>query len=556
VKIFLLVFSILIASLPGLAFAAPGAHGPGGEHLDAPAQTASGVAAARVEASSELFELVGRLEGAELSIMVDRFETNEPVLGADVSVQLGSLKAKAAFHSDRGDYSMNDPALLKALSAPGEHPLIFSVVAGKDSDLLEGTLTVGKAVVQPRAESHAHWLGRLLAAAAVAVVAALIFFAWKRRRSRLMYPALLLAVLIHFPPSGYTAPGAHGPGGEHLSAPGAGTSALARLPDGSVNLPKSAQRRLEIRTMLAPVSEAAATMELPGRVIMDPNAGGRVQAVHGGRLEPAPAGLPVAGQRVVKGQVLAYVRHHADPYAQSNQVGQLTELRASLTLAQQKVNRLESLEGTVPRKEIEAARVELQSLTARELSVGASLASRETMVAPVTGVVAVTNVVSGQVVEARDVLFEVIDPGRLLVEALVADVSLADRVASGHLLGQPGIGMRVIGVGRSLREGVLPITFRVENAKDGRLPALAIGQPVVVLAVLRERIRGIVLPAAAVVRNPANEPIVWIKAGAERYVSQPVQFKPIDAQNIVVTAGLAAGNRVVIRGGGLISQIR
>ena len=32
-------------------------------------------------------------------------------------------------------------------------------------------------------------------------------------------------------------------------------------------------------------AEAAATVELPGRVVMDPNASGRVQAVHGGRIE-------------------------------------------------------------------------------------------------------------------------------------------------------------------------------------------------------------------------------------------------------------------------------
>ncbi|MFZ5543530.1 MAG: efflux RND transporter periplasmic adaptor subunit, partial [Pseudomonadota bacterium] len=94
----------------------------------------------------------------------------------------------------------------------------------------------------------------------------------------------------------YAAPGAHGPNGEHLDAPGAAVNAsgLARLPDGSVNVPKLAQRRMAIRTVLAPESDAAATVEMPGRVVMDPNASGRVQAVYGGRIEPGPRGLPVA----------------------------------------------------------------------------------------------------------------------------------------------------------------------------------------------------------------------------------------------------------------------
>ena len=61
-------------------------------------------------------------------------------------------------------------------------------------------------------------------------------------------------------------------------------------------------------------------------------------------------------------------------------------------------------------KEIEAARAEAQSLQQRERSIGASLATREALVAPVSGVIAGAEVLAGQVVEARDVLFEVVDP--------------------------------------------------------------------------------------------------------------------------------------------------
>ena len=97
----------------------------------------------RVEAKSELFELVANLKPGELSILVDRYETNEPVLGAQLEVESGSLKAIAAFRADKGDYVVTDAALLKALAAPGEHALVFTLMAGKDSDLLDGTLLVG-----------------------------------------------------------------------------------------------------------------------------------------------------------------------------------------------------------------------------------------------------------------------------------------------------------------------------------------------------------------------------------------------------------------------------
>ena len=356
----------------------------------------------------------------------------------------------------------------------------------------------------------------------------------------------------------HAAPGAHGPGGEHLDAPGsaAHASGLARLPDGSVNVPKAAQRRMGIRTVLSVESEAAATVELPGRVVMDPNASGRVQATHGGRIEAAAKGLPVAGQAVKRGDVLAYVRHHAEPYALGSQQAQLAELRSQRALADQRVQRLEGLEGTVPRKEIEAARAEAQSLQQRERSIGASLATREALVAPVSGVIARAEVLAGQVVEARDVLFEVVDPARVLVEASTADVALATRIAGARLQGVAGAELKLLGAARVLRDGVLPLTFTVRADKPGTALPLAIGQPVTLIVALDERIKGLVLPAQAVVRNPANEPIVWIKSGAERFIPQPVQYRALDAQTVVVTQGLGADNRVVVQGAPLIAQIR
>lgn len=380
---------------------------------------------------------------------------------------------------------------------------------------------------------------------------------WLGGSAGLLILAALLAWLL-FVSVAYAAPGAHGPGGEHLDAPGAvvNTSGLARLPDGSVNVPKAAQRRMAIRTVLAPESEAAATVELPGRIVMDPNASGRVQAVHGGRIEPGPKGLPVAGQTVQRGAVLAYVRHHAEPYALGAQQAQLAELKAQRQLAEQRVQRLEGLEGTVPRKEIEAARSEAQSLAQRERSIGGSLAAREALVAPVAGVIARSDLAAGQVVEPRDVLFEIVDPSRMLVEATTADTALAGQIAGASLQGMADAKLRLIGVSRALRDGVLPLTFAVAAAKPDTPLPLAIGQPITVVAQSRERIKGVVLPAQAVVRNPANEPIVWIKSGAERFIPQPVQFRPLDAATVVITQGLGADNRVVVQGAPLIAQIR
>lgn len=379
----------------------------------------------------------------------------------------------------------------------------------------------------------------------------------KRQVESQVLRALVAAACLGWS-SGHAAPGAHGPGGEHLDAPthAAGPSGLARLPDGSVNVPKAAQRRMGIRTLLALESEAPVTIELAGRVVPDPNASGRVQTVNGGRVEPGPRGLPVNGQAVKRGEVLAWVRHQAEPYAMAQQQALLSDLSTQARLAEQRVQRLESLEGTVPRREIDAARAEALGLAERERSIKASLGAREALLAPVSGVIARAEVSVAQLVDARDILFEVVDPARLLVEASTADAGLPGRVAAARLKDMPGATLQLMGAARSLREGMLPMTFSLRADRPGTPLALAIGQPVSVIAALGERVKGFVLPAQAVVRNPANEAIVWIKAGAERYIAQPVQFRPLDAHTVVVTQGLGIDNRVVVQGAPLIAQIR
>ena len=74
-------------------------------------------------------------------------------------------------------------------------------------------------------------------------------------------------------------------------------------------------------------------------------------------------------------------------------------------------------------------------MRARGAGCGASLVARETLIAPVSGVIARADLAVGQVIESRDILFEVVDPERMLVEATTADATLATRVAGASLQG-------------------------------------------------------------------------------------------------------------------------
>lgn len=190
------------------AVAGPGAHGPNGEHLDGPTTgaAAGSNSSPRLEAHTDLFELVASLRADALSLLIHRFETNTPVLHAAVEVETGGIKAQAKFHDDDGDYAVADPALLKALSSPGQHALVITVRAGPDTDLLDGTLTVGTpvlaahdhaggghdhAAVPGKVDAHGpgQWLTgwRGMAALSLVVLAGLAW--WRLRRPAVGQPA-------------------------------------------------------------------------------------------------------------------------------------------------------------------------------------------------------------------------------------------------------------------------------------------------------------------------------------------------------------------------------
>ena len=91
---------------------------------------------------------------------------------------------------------------------------------------------------------------------------------------RICFPhslAALLAVVALCAPLAVQA----GEGHDHGDAPPADTgNGPKRQPDGSVFLPKPAQRQLGVRTLVAAEGQHPKAVELAGTVVTDPNAGG------------------------------------------------------------------------------------------------------------------------------------------------------------------------------------------------------------------------------------------------------------------------------------------
>ncbi|WP_374595558.1 hypothetical protein [Aquabacterium sp.] len=183
---FTALLSLLVAGLLGSSLA--NAHG-GEDHGDESKIPAPATAVApRASAQSDDFELVavlnaGQPQGPRLSIFVDRFKTNEPVVGAKLEVDAGGQSVPIKEESP-GIYV----AQLAALSsvAPGAKlALTISVEAGDTSDLLTTPLDIPASATDGPAHAHSRaefavWI----AGAAIAVAAVGLLFVRRRRQNK------------------------------------------------------------------------------------------------------------------------------------------------------------------------------------------------------------------------------------------------------------------------------------------------------------------------------------------------------------------------------------
>lgn len=379
-------------------------------------------------------------------------------------------------------------------------------------------------------------------------------------RSRPGDPAAAAALLLLFGAAVLPAPKAIAHGGEdHGEANQPVVSqgdAPRRLPDASVYLPKPTQRLLEVRTLQTQETKTQPRQSLVGRVIADPDRFGVVQSTLGGRITPPKSGLPKLGQAVKAGDVLGYVAPYIAAIDRSDAAQTAGNLEQEIALAESRLVRAKRLfavnAGT--RVQVEEREIELEGLKKRRTAIAGTTTKPEALVAPIDGVIAAVKVVAGQVVEVKDVLFEIIDPSSLWVEAFVFDQSVPQVFSDTTAAAQDGASFKLSYIGRSraLRQQSTILQFAIENPPQ----SLNIGMPVTVLVQQGDPVNGIVLPKTAVVRGSNGEDVVWQHAGPERFVAAPVKLSSFDGERVLVLRGLEAGQRVVVQGAELINQVR
>jgi RND family efflux transporter MFP subunit len=543
----------------------------GHDHGPPPAAGAS-PPSPRVVATSERYQLVGIVEGEVLVIYLDRAADNTPATTATMEVALDDTSSKAELQKD-GTYEISSPRL----KTPGSHEVLVTLADGDVNDLLIGTLVIPAATQSQAAQTSlparllsaitrltgssiaspgdprgtaAAWGASMLPAAALLAAGLFVGLLLPRRRQIIAFVVGVSALLVAasaFAHEGHD----HGP-----DASGTSGNAPARRPDGKIFLPKPSQRLLEVRTRRLEPTTQRRSARLTGRIIANPNFSGVVQSTIQGRYQAPPGGVPLLGQRVAAGDLLGRVAPSFASIDASDMTQKLGEIDQQIAVTRAKLSRIEPLmkSNAVSRGTVEETQIQLDGLVRRREELLASRVRAEDLRAPVDGVIAAVRVISGQVISQTDQVFQIVNPSEVFVEGLIFDQIDPDAIVEAEAVTSSGLTLELSYVGRSrtLQQQYTLIQFKVTGS--GR--ALNVGMPVTIIARTGEQVTGLFVPRAAITQAPNGQPVVFVHKEPELFAPTAVRSEVFDAQTVLVSGGLQAGDQIVIENAPLINQVR
>jgi membrane fusion protein, heavy metal efflux system len=518
----------------------------------------------RIATGSETYELVAVVDGQRLIVYLDRFVDNSPVTDADIAVSINDETAMAEPSAD-GTYAV----VSKLFDRGGLVEVVFDIKAPEGDDLLIGKLSLPAAGPASATVDLTSWYAQVIAAIRhgtedhfrlmmLTLLAGLALGIGLQRRYR---PRVLPTVVLAGPVLAVALMGhpvrAHEGHLEETAGPATEpTDSPHRLPDGRIFVPKATQRILDVRTKVVRPQTIPKAAVFVGRIIPDPNRSGLVQSITGGRVIAPDGGLPRMGQAVRKGDGLASIEPPmaiADRTTISERIG---EIEQGIAVAEAKLRRFRAMaeRSVAPQSFVVETEAELEGLRRRREVVSNARVAPEVLRAPIDGVVGLSRVVAGQVVQAQDVLFQIVDPGSLWIEAYDYGDNDPATLKNASAMGAGNAAMKLTlqGWSRTLQQQATVLNFAISDPAS----SLRIGQPVTVTAQRGESVTGVIIDRDAVVRGGNGETIVLRHGEPEYFEARTVRTEPFDATHVIVAAGLADGDRIVVRSAELINQVR
>ena len=552
-----ILFTSLVFFLFGVVLSFPLRAHEGHEHVSAQLEQEWPQVESRVVAESSAATVTGILKSDRLWLYADRTDTNEPLQGLRLEIDVNGTNYIAR-PEEAGTYSVPAPWARQ----PGHYELIFTLHDRRFDDLLIATLEVP--------ESHARTGGEQLSRAPLAAyfVPVLLFgYFVLRHMTKGTIPKRLrasgwtvagLAALIGLVSTGIVA-GVSRHSRSEITGMATSDSLMrqaGRLADGGVAIPKPAQRVLAIRTEIAVIKPVHRTHLLNGRVVENPYTSAQVRAEQTGRLEPPPQGFPALGASVKKGELLAYLLPTLTSLETARREADLYVLEKNRYLAARQYERVKTQMGTHDSSSsvlLDTTRAEMRAFDRQIAALKAIPIRRIAVIAPVNGVVGASSVATAKIVRPGDDLFRIWDTTANWVEAVSFQPGMETHIVSATAVLDDGseVPLSYSGHGYQLQNQGLPLQFRPTKATE----VLLVDRLVKVNVMTDEVLQGIQAPRDSVISRADGKPYVWVHTAAERFEQRPVDLVALDDRSSVITGGIESGERLVTVGASLISRV-
>lgn len=549
------ILAVLVTAVIALGMSPMQSFAHGGEDHGEKAVPAVAPAAARLAgfgAEGSVFQAVitpGK-DGTSLLYLAE-IDSNVPVAQASIEVEAGAWKGAAQAASSPGIYKL----AWAPVPGAGASDATLVVEAGDQSDLILISGINQPQQMAPTRPGSAIWQPWMIGAGGAGgalLLAALLY----RRSSRRTGTGLAIIAVMLLPLPTSRPVFAHG--GEDHGGGGEAAHAAAVTPGAAVTLPKASQFILGIRTMRIEPRQAAETVRLVGKVVPDPSGYARLQPSQAARVvADANFPLPVPGQKVAKGQVVAVLEPNLSSIERSDKRASLYKVESEMELLERQLARWQQAPGLVAAKEVETARIQLEQLRKEKAQLSGTALGRQLLTAPIDGLVTDLHVVPGQMVTTDSVLVEIVDPAKLRIEAVLYDLTLAERIVGGtastKLLPDDQFRLSLIGVSPRLDAGDqgLHLQFSVAETK-GRL---RLGMPLDVYAETGATRLQTAVPRDAVTEM-GGRPVVFVRTAPESFEARPVKVERMVGQWAEIGEGLRTGDKVVLQGVAQLKAVR
>jgi RND family efflux transporter MFP subunit len=291
---------------------------------------------------------------------------------------------------------------------------------------------------------------------------------------------------------------------------------------------------------------------LSGRLTAERQATVRAEAA--GTLQRVEA---EPGQRVREGQVLARIEDSAVRNQLLSARSSVTSQRSALEVARRDVERMSTLveAGAAARSELEATALKAKAAEAQlaeaeaRLALANEAAANTTVRAPISGVVSERPVNAGDVVQVGTILFTIVDPSSMRLEAAIPAGELS-QVDTGDV-----VKFEVTGYSDREFEGRVTRIFPTADPATGQVRLIATlpntdGQLVGGLfargRISVARATGPIAPAAALTENDGAASVTLVRDGSVRHLPVDVVLRDPLTEQVVLLSGVRPGDAVLL----------